>query len=58
MSRPVPAPRPGETAPPRRRGDLVLSVLLPLAVIGLGVALSVGQDGLAAVVDLCLSVLP
>ena len=58
MSRPVPAPRPGEPAPPRRRGDLVLSVLLPLAVIGLGVALSVGHDGLAAMVDLCLSVLP
>jgi hypothetical protein len=39
------------TAP--RRTDLVLSVLLPAAVIGLGVALSVG-GGIDGLVALCL----
>ncbi|HUG61057.1 MAG TPA: hypothetical protein VMP03_04390 [Methylomirabilota bacterium] len=38
-----------------RRSDLVLSVALPLAVIGLGVALSVGAEGIGAFVDLCLA---
>lgn len=46
-----------EHSPPTkaRRADLVLSVVLPLAVIGLGVALSVGTDFGPAFVDLCLA---
>jgi len=42
--------------PAARRSDLVLSVLLPLAVIGLGVALSAGGAG-AAFLDLCRTAL-
>jgi hypothetical protein len=38
--------------PAIRRSDLVLSVVLPLAVIGLGVALSAG--GLDGLVALCV----
>ncbi|WP_181704576.1 hypothetical protein [Chthonobacter rhizosphaerae] len=49
---------PARIAPGVRRSDLVLSVLLPLAVILVGVALSVGPSAaLDAVVDLCLSVI-
>ncbi len=44
-------------AGPARRSDLVLSVALPLAIIALGVALSVGSEGVAAFVDLCLAAL-
>lgn len=40
--------------PAARRSDLVLSVVLPLAVIGLGVALSVG-GGLDGLVALCVN---
>lgn len=48
-------PRP----PTARRSDLVLSVVLPLSVILVGVALSIGPSAtIAAVVDLCRSVLP
>ena len=45
---PRPANRP-------RRSDLVLSLVLPLAVISLGVALSLGAEPMRAVVDLCLA---
>jgi hypothetical protein len=48
---------PPPTGPRARRSDLVLSVLLPAAVIGLGVALSVGTERISAFVDLCLSVI-
>ncbi|WP_181701301.1 hypothetical protein [Chthonobacter albigriseus] len=40
------------------RMDLVASVVLPLAVMGLGVALSAeASGGLNALVDICLSVI-
>jgi hypothetical protein len=38
-----------------RRSDLVLSVALPAAIIGLGVALSLGTDRIGAFLDLCLA---
>lgn len=41
-----------------RLSDHIASVLLPLAVIALGVALSVGPGHLQAFVDLCRSALP
>ncbi|WP_175577808.1 hypothetical protein [Mongoliimonas terrestris] len=51
-----PAP---DMPPTARRSDLVLSVMLPLSVILVGVALSVDPSAtLAAVIDLCRSVLP
>jgi hypothetical protein len=43
-----------QTPPQARRSDLLLSVLLPAMIIALGVAMSVGTEGIAAVVDLCL----
>jgi hypothetical protein len=43
-----------ETPPRALRSDLVLSVLLPAIIIALGVAMSIGTEGIAAVVDLCL----
>lgn len=49
------APPPSRSPAPRR-SDLVLSVLLPLAVIGLGVALSAGGAG-AAFLALCRTAL-
>lgn len=47
----------GDHALYRLRGDRALSLALPLAVIGFGVALSIGSDGVRSLVDLCLSVL-
>jgi hypothetical protein len=41
-----------------RLSDRIVSVLLPLAVIAFGVALSVGPGRLQAFVDLCRSALP
>lgn len=50
-----------DTEKPARRaslGDMILSVALPLAVIALGVALSVGTEGgIGGFIDLCRSVL-
>ena len=43
---------------PFRLSDHIASVALPLAVIALGVALSVGPGRLQAFVDLCRSALP
>jgi hypothetical protein len=40
---------------PSKRSDLVLSLALPIAVIGLGVGLSVGTERFGAIVDLCLA---
>lgn len=53
----MPDPVSDSTRPAARRSDLALSLLLPVAVIALGVALSVGTEGVAAFVDLCLSAL-
>ncbi len=42
---------------PKARADLVLSVALPLAILALGAALSIGSTGgFEAFVALCLSV--
>lgn len=41
-----------------RLSDRIASVLLPLAIIAFGVALSVGPGHLQAFVDLCRSALP
>ncbi len=41
-----------------RLSDRIASVLLPLAIIAFGVAVSVGPGHLQAFVDLCRSALP
>ena len=38
-----------------RRSDLILSVVLPVAVIALGVAASIGTEAAGAFMDLCLA---
>lgn len=50
-----PSPAAPSGKPRANRSDMVLSVILPLAVIGLGVALSTG--GASAILDLCLEAL-
>ena len=41
-----------------RLSDHLASLALPIAIIALGVALSVGSDGVRAFVDLCRTALP
>lgn len=48
----VPPPDPHRPEAASRRSDLVLSVVLPLAVIAVGVALSIGGAG-SAMLALC-----
>lgn len=43
--------------PTGRIQDNLLSIALPLAVIGLGIALSLGGDGLGEFLDYCVGLL-